>query len=107
VHPLRTTVPESKREIDELTKLIVLRRVDSESSGMSDAECEEMAEARADWHFIKSLLGLEGITLNSDDYKKYMLVSAAIMYGNHRLIEKLGKEIGSADLPPVGDQKSK
>jgi hypothetical protein len=55
-----------------------------------------MAEIRADWHFIKASMASENIKLNDTDYKTYLFVAAALMYGNERLMNKLKKELSSA-----------
>jgi hypothetical protein len=89
-----TTGTGNKSPHDAITETIVSRRLASESRGLSDAEFQEMAEIRADWRFIKVFMGDENIKFNDADYKTYLLVAAAFMYGNQRLMNKLKKDLG-------------
>ncbi len=46
-------------------------------------------------------IGMLNIKLNDADYKAYLLVAAALMYGNQRLMNKLKKELSSVTGPPT------
>ncbi len=94
-HPKGTASTGTKSTIDAITEVIILRRSASEPVGISDAELEEMAEIRADWHFIKDILRND-IKLSDTDYKTYLSVAAALMYSNRRLMNKLNKDLSSA-----------
>jgi len=96
IHPKGTTNTESKSLIDSRTQEVLLQRLASESRGITEANFREMAEIRADWHFIKASMASENIKLNDTDYKTYLFVAAALMYGNERLMNKLKKELSSA-----------
>jgi hypothetical protein len=95
-HPKGTTGTGNKNLRDAIAKITVLRRLASESTALSDAEFQEMAEIWADWRFIKVFMGDENIKFNNADYKTYLLVAAALMYGNQRLMKKLNKDLSSA-----------
>jgi hypothetical protein len=95
-HPRGTTGTGNINLRDAIAKITVSRRLASESTALSDAEFQEMAEIWADWRFIKVFMGDENIKFNNADYKTYLLVAAALMYGNQRLMKKLNKDLSSA-----------
>ena len=95
-HSRGTTGTGRKSLHDAITESIVSQRLASEPMGSSDAEFQEMAEIRADWRFIKVFMGEGNIKFNDADYKTYLLVAAAFMYGNQRLMNKLNKDLREA-----------
>ena len=98
VHSIRTPGmepmgTEDEEKPDKLVEAVILRRINSESQVLTQAEYMDMVEMRADWHFIKHHMQKWNIKLNKADYKNYLLVAMAVMYGNQRLINKLNKEL--------------
>jgi len=90
-HPKVTTGTGNKSTTDLITEAKVSRRLAYEPLGITDAELEEMAEIRADWYIIKNYMMHENIKFNDADFKTYLVVAAALMYGNQRLMNKLSK----------------
>ncbi len=94
-HPKGATVAAAKSLEDLATEKIAMQRVAS-MGGVTDAELQELLEIRADWLFIRPLIEKGNIKLNAIDYKTYLFIAAAIMFGNQRLMNKLTKELNSA-----------
>ena len=95
-HPRGTTGAGNQSFRDRVADILVSRRLASGSIGLSDAEVEEIVDILADWRFIKASMGDENIKFNDADYKTYLLVAAALMYGNRRLVKRLKKDLGLA-----------
>ena len=94
-HPAGTTETGNKSRINILAEAIIKRRLDADLLELSREEFRELAEIQADWYFFKKFAGQLNIKLNDTDYKAYLLVATALMYGNQRLVNKLKKELSS------------
>ena len=94
-HPKVTTGAAAKSLEELATERIAMQRVASKG-GVTNAELQEWLEIRADWIYIRPLIEKGNIKLNANDYKTYLFMAAAIMFGNQRLMNKLTKELNSA-----------
>ena len=92
-HDVGTKSAEEKIMNDDLTKVAIEAMEKSKKDG---EDLARMALVQAEWHFFKKCMEIGNIKLSDADFKQFLIVGAAAMYGNQRLMSELANELGSA-----------